>query len=135
MKFPTFSGRNPPKEEKKEYKIYFIVDIRMKKENDLESKIENTESLRKPFARIFKVKKREHVFDVKTRIRPGGKAFKIEFGIKIATTMHPADYIQIFDELTSKDNPQIQDAMQDALDFDTEPEIHVWEARYEKMGK
>ena len=107
----------------------------MKKESDLESKIEDTASLRRPFAKIFGAKKKEHVFDVKTRIRPGGKAFKFEFGIKIATTMHPADYIQIFDELTSKDDPKIQDALMDTLGFDTGPEIHIWEARYEKVEK
>jgi len=128
-------GRNPKKEEKREYKIYFIVDIRMKKESELEDKIQETRKLRRPFAKIFGAEKKEHVFDIRTTIRPGGKAFKLEFGIKIATLMHPADYIQIFDELTSKDDPKIQDALQDALDLNTEPEIHIWEARYEKVEK
>jgi len=127
-------GKNPEKKDnEKQYKIYFIVDVRMQKEKDLESKIKDTEALRAPLADIFGAKEEENVFGVAAKIRPGGKAFKFEFGLKIATAMHPADYIQIFDELTKRDDPKIQDALEDALGLDTEPDIHIWEARYEKI--
>eukprot|EP01084_Bolivina_argentea_P226938 383275_1 len=129
-------GKNPKKQPpKKEYKIFFSVDIRMTGENDLENKISKINNLKEPFSEIFKVKSEEDVFNVKTRIRPGGKAFKLEFGIKIATRMHPADYINIFDELSNKKDPQIQNALEDAFGLDNEPEIHIWEARYEKVDK
>merc|ERR1712154_336425 len=118
---------------KKEYKIYFNVDIRIKGEDDLEDKISKTDKLRKPFCDIFETRSKDDVFNIKTRVRPGGKAFKLEFGISIATRMHPADYIQIFDELSSKKNPKIQDALEETFDFENEPEIHIWEARYEKV--
>ena len=128
-------GRNPRKKEEKEYKIFFIVDVRLKGEEGLEDKIAETAALRAPLADMFETAEEEHVFDIKTRARPGGKAFKFEFGIKIATEQHPADYINIFDTLTSKDDPKIQDALVDALGLDNEPQINVWEARYEKLEK
>ena len=111
------------------------MDIRIKNEDDLADKITKTEKLRQPFHEIFKTKQKSHVFDVKTRVRPGGKAFKLEFAVKIATSLHPADYIQIFDELSDKKDPQIQDALIDSFDLDNDPEIHIWEARYEKVEK
>jgi len=99
----------------------------------LEDKISKTDKLKKPFSNIFETKTKNDVFNIKTRVRPGAKAFKLEFGISIATRMHPADYIQIFDDLSSKKNPKIQDALEETFDFENEPEIHIWEARYEKV--
>eukprot|EP00483_Globobulimina_turgida_P011048 UN11069 len=107
----------------------------MNNEDDLEDKISDLDKLKQPFSEIFKTASKKDVFNVKSRVRPGGKAFKLEFGIRIATRMHPADYIQIFDELTNKKDPQIQNALEDAFEFDNEPEIHIWEARYEKVEK
>merc|ERR1712232_584880 len=119
----------------KEYKIFFSVDIRIKDEDDLADKIKALGNLKTPFCEIFETDSPADIFDISTRVRPGNTAFQLKFGMKIATEKHPADYINIFDELSSKKNPKIQEGLIEAFDFDNDPEIHVWEARYEKLEK
>ena len=107
----------------------------MKDEDDLAEKIKAVGNLKQPFCEIFETESPKDVFDIKTRVRPGNKAFKLDFGMKIATEKHPADYINIFDELSNKKDPKIQEALEEAFDLESEPDIHVWEARYEKLEK
>merc|ERR1719384_1885528 len=84
------------KHQKKDYKIFFSVNIQTD-END-EDIIGNTKGLRPLLADLFETRKEKDVFQIKTRKK--GNGFKIDFGIIIATSMHPADYIDTFDDLT-----------------------------------
>merc|ERR1712152_71210 len=69
------------------------------------------------------------VFQIKTRKK--GNGFKIDFGIIIATSMHPADYIDTFDDMTM--DGSFQEAIKDGFEMDDDPHVHIWEARYEKI--
>merc|ERR1712154_397221 len=86
--------RNEPKAPTKDYKIFFSVNIQTE-END---NIGDTDELRPLLADLFEVQSEKDVFEIKTRKK--GNGFKIDFGIIIATSMHPADYIDTFDEMT-----------------------------------
>merc|ERR1712079_2372 len=119
--------RNEPKAPTKDYKIFFSVNIQT--EEDTEDAISDTKGVRSQLADLFETRKEKDVFEIKTRVRPNG--FKIDFGIIIATTMHPADYIDTFDDLTQEG--QFQEAIKEGFDLEEDPHVHIWEARYEKI--
>jgi len=95
------------------------------------SNIKKTKHLEPYIADVFEVSKDKDIFDVKAKAKSNG--FKLDFGVKISTNMHPADYIDRFDDLVS--NNKIQDAVKQGFDFNEEPRVHIWEARYEKIDK
>merc|ERR1712228_1088693 len=72
-----------------------------KKKNDTDDDDEENddigevEKLRPLLADLFDTRSEKDVFEIKTRKK--GNGFKIDFGIIIATSMHPADYIDTFD--------------------------------------
>merc|ERR1712228_53077 len=117
--------RNEPKAPTKEYKIFFSVNI----QTDENDNIGDTDELRPLLADLFDVQREKDVFEIKTRKK--GNGFKIDFGIIIATTMHPADYIDTFDDLT--EDGSFQASIKDGFDMDEDPHVHIWEARYEKI--
>merc|ERR1712187_892491 len=117
--------RNEPKAPTKDYKIFFSVNIQTA-END---NIGDTDDLRPLLAELFDTKSEKDVFEIKTRKK--GNGFKIDFGIIIATTMHPADYIDTFDDLTM--DGSFQETIKDGFEMDEDPHVHIWEARYEKI--
>jgi len=119
--------RDEPKAPKKDYKIFFSVNIQTD-END-EDIIGNTKGLRPLLADLFETRKEKDVFQIKTRKK--GNGFKIDFGIIIATSMHPADYIDTFDDMTM--DGSFQEAIKDGFEMDDDPHVHIWEARYEKI--
>merc|ERR1712039_852157 len=106
--------RNEPKAPTKDYKIFFSVNIQTK-END---NIGDTDELRPLLSDLFDTRSEKDVF-------------KIDFGIIIATTMHPADYIDTFDDLTM--DGSFQATIKDGFDMEEDPHVHIWEARYEKI--
>merc|ERR1740123_577578 len=117
--------RNEPKAPTKDYKIFFSVNIQTK-END---NIGDTDELRPLLSDLFDTRSEKDVFEIKTRKK--GNGFKIDFGIIIATTMHPADYIDTFDDLTM--DGSFQATIKDGFDMEEDPHVHIWEARYEKI--
>merc|ERR1712174_52804 len=119
--------RNKPKAPTKDYKIFFSVNIQT--EEDCEEAIEDTKSLRPHLAELFETRKEKDVFEIKTRKK--GNGFKIDFGIIIATSMHPADYIDTFDDLTM--DGSFQETIKEGFEMDEDPHVHIWEARYEKI--
>merc|ERR1712113_1224921 len=119
--------RDEPKAPKKDYKIFFSVNIQTD-END-EDIIGHTSPLRPLLADLFETRSEKDVFEIKTRKK--GNGFKIDFGIIIATAKHPADYIDDFDDLTQEG--QFQEAIKEGFEMDKDPHVHIWEARYEKI--
>merc|ERR1712154_422806 len=117
--------RNEPKAPTKDYKIFFSVNIQTA-END---NIDDVDELRPLLADLFDVKSEKDVFEIKTRKK--GNGFKIDFGIIIATSMHPADYIDTFDDLTM--DGSFQETIKEGFDMAKDPHVHIWEARYEKI--
>merc|ERR1712099_59316 len=117
--------RNEPKAPTKDYKIFFSVNIQTG-END---NIDDTDELRPLLADLFDTKSEKDVFEIKTRKK--GNGFKIDFGIIIATSMHPADYIDTFDDLTM--DGSFQETIKEGFEMNKDPHVHIWEARYEKI--
>merc|ERR1711997_851639 len=117
--------RNEPKAPTKDYKIFFSVNIQTEENDD----IGEVEKLRPLLADLFDTRSEKDVFEIKTRKK--GNGFKIDFGIIIATSMHPADYIDTFDDLTM--DGSFQATMKDGFQMDDDPHVHIWEARYEKI--
>ena len=91
--------------------------------------IGDTKPLRPLLADLFETRTEKDVFEIKTRKK--GNGFKIDFGIIIATSMHPADYIDTFDDLTM--DGSFQATIKEGFEMDEDPHVHIWEARYEKI--
>merc|ERR1712228_306946 len=117
--------RNEPKAPTKDYKIFFSVNIQTEENDD----IGEVEKLRPLLADLFDTRSEKDVFEIKTRKK--GNGFKIDFGIIIATSMHPADYIDTFDDLTM--DGSFQETIKEGFEMDEDPHVHIWEARYEKI--
>merc|ERR1711997_471896 len=111
--------RKEPKAPTKDYKIFFSVNIQT--EEDCEDAISDTKALRPHLADLFETKKEKDVFEIKTRKK--GNGFKIDFGIIIATSMHPADYIDTFDDLTM--DGSFQATMKDGFQMEEDPHVHI----------
>jgi len=80
---------------------------------------------------LFELSSKQNVIELKASKKKDG--FRFEFGIKIKISMHPADYIDRFDDIAN--DHKIQEAVQNGFELEEEPHIHIWEARYEKLEK
>merc|ERR1712039_238622 len=87
--------------------------------------IGDTDELRPLLSDLFDTRSEKDVFEIKTR--KTGNGFKIDFGIIIATTMHPVDYIDTFDDLTM--DGSFQATIKDGFDMEEDPHVHIWEAQ------
>eukprot|EP01083_Nonionella_stella_P054788 144599_1 len=126
-KRPLPKRPQPKRKPTKDYKLFYSVNIQTD-END-EDVIADTAILKPLLADLFETRSERDVFEIKTRRKNDG--FNIQFGVVIATSMHPADYIDTFDDLTA--DGSFQETLKEGFELSKPPDAHYWEARYEKI--
>ncbi|ETO28503.1 calmodulin-binding motif domain-containing protein, partial [Reticulomyxa filosa] len=116
--------------EKKEYNIWFIVDLqRTDKVNIDSSTLGSSETWIKHLQGLFDGK----VIDVRTRVKTTNlSVINVKFGVNIQLSEHPQEYIDRFETLTK--DKTFQQSVQNALGNAFTLDVTIWEASYEKIS-